>query len=284
MKTYGLIIALVLRAGFTFAGNENFPTGARNAGMGYCGLTLTDIWGAQHNQANLASLEGLSFGAYYENKYMLSQTALKSVAGAIPVSKVGTFGLSATQFGYSLYSEGKYGLAFARNITPGFAAGIQFNYNTTRIGDIYGKKQAFTAEAGIRARIMPKLTMGAHVYNVSRTLLHPYDTEYIPTTLRLGFEYRFSAVVMALAECETTINRATNIKAGLEYAVHQKVFLRTGINTQPFLAAFGIGYKQNIVSIDIAAAYHQVLGFSPTLSLQIEWRKKTKPAAGETAP
>ena len=44
---------------FAIAGNENFYAGARQAGMANCGVTLTDLWSAQHNQAGLANLKKL---------------------------------------------------------------------------------------------------------------------------------------------------------------------------------------------------------------------------------
>lgn len=273
---------LFLLAGFLFslqclmAGNDNFPTGARMGGMGFCGLTVSDVWGAQHNQANLAFLQQYSAGVYYENKFNLKETALKSFAGAVPLGKAGSFGLTATQFGYTNYTESKYGLAYARKLAEHFSAGLQLNYNSTRLGDIYGRKQSFTAEFGIRARLIEPLTLGAQVYNVSRTQLHDYANEYIPTILRIGLEYRFSKAVFMLAETETTIQHKTNIKTGVEYNLKDKVFLRAGINTYPFMATFGAGYKQKILHIDIAAAYHQVLGFSPNVSLHVTFGRKNQ--------
>lgn len=256
------------------AGNDNFPTGSRMGGMGFCGLTVSDVWGAQHNQANLAFVKPFSAGVYYENKFNVKETALKSIAAALPFDKAGSFGLTATQFGSTNYTEGKYGLAYARKLAENFSAGFQINYNTIRLGDIYGKKQTFTAEFGIRARLVEKLTFGAHVYNISRAPLHPYASEYIPTILRFGLEYRFSQAVFMLAETETTIHHRTNIKTGIEYNLRQKVFLRAGINTYPFMASFGAGYQHKFLQLDIAAAYYETLGFSPNISLSFNLGEK----------
>lgn len=260
------------------AGNDNFPTGARMGGMGFCGLTVSDVWGSQHNQANLAFLSQYSAGIYYENKFNLKETALKSLAAALPLGKTGSFGLTATQFGYTNYTESKYGLAYARKLAEHFSAGVQINYNSLRIGDIYGRRQTFTVEFGIRARLIEPLTLGAHIYNLSRSQLNSYASEYIPTILRVGLEYRFSKAVFMLAESETTIQNKTNIKTGIEYGIREKFFLRAGINTQPFMASFGAGYKQKMLHIDLAAAYHQVLGFSPNISLHIDFGGKNDAA------
>lgn len=258
----------------SIAGNENFTIGARQAGMGGCGLTLRDVWGSQHNQANLAFIENYNFGAYYENKFLLKETALKSFVGAVPVGNSGTFGLVGTQFGYTNYNQLKVGLAYGRKIAENVSAGLQLNYNSLRLGDVYGSKNSFTAEFGVNARLIEKLTFGAHVYNVSRTLLTKENNEFIPTTLRLGLEYKFSKAVFALIESESTISQKTNIKFGLEYNLKQKFYLRAGLNTNPFLTSFGFGYNYKMAYIDVAAAYHQVLGFTPALSFHLKFGGK----------
>lgn len=269
-----LIFLFALASHGLFAGNENYAVGGRQAGLGYCGLTMLDLWSTQHNQANLAHLNQFSFGAYYENRFLLKETGFKNITGVIPMGKAGTFGIVASQFGYNLYNEGKYGLGYGRMLGEKFSAGLQLNYNSVRIGDIYGNKNAFTAEFGIKAQLIEKMQFAAHVYNITRTQLNSFDTEYIPTTIRLGFDYTFSDAVVAMVESESTINQKTNIKVGLEYNLKQKFYIRSGINTQPFLASFGFGYKQKNVALDIAAAYHQVLGFSPAISFHIQFGQK----------
>lgn len=258
----------------SFAGNDNFSLGGRQTGLGYTGLTLTDLWSTQHNQANLAFLNSYSFGAYYENKFGLKETALKSFVGAVPLGKAGTFGIVANQFGFTNYTEAKYGLAYGRKLAENFSMGVQINYHSLRFGDIYGTRSSITAEIGLRARLIEKLTFAAHVYNVSRTKLHEYDAEYIPTIIRFGLEYKFSEAVFALAESETSINANTNIKCGVEYNIKQKIYLRMGVNSNPFIGSFGVGYKYKMISVDVGSAYHQVLGFSPAVSLHVDFVKK----------
>lgn len=264
---------LFLLATLSFGGNENNLPGARTSGMGYCGLTLTDIWGVQHNQANLGFISNYSAGAYYENRFGLKETGFKNVGAMLPVGNSNGFLITANQFGYSQYTEAKYGLGYGRKLGEGFGMGIQINYNSMRFGDIYGKKQSLTAELGIRAKLLEKLTFGAHIYNFSRTLLTNDVQEYIPTTIRTGIEYTFSESAKVLFENESSINYKTNFRLGIEYTLKQKVYLRTGVNTYPFSAGFGFGYKYKTLQMDVAANYHQVLGFSPGVSLHVNFGK-----------
>ena len=257
------------------AGNENFLPGARTSGMGYCGLTLVDIWGAQHNQANLGFIQQYHAGAYYENRFGLKETGYKNVAFILPVGKTNGFSVVANQYGYKQYTESKYGLGYGKKLTEGFGLGLQINYNSLRLGDIYGKKQTLTAEFGIRAKLLDKLTFAAHIYNVSRTMLNQSLTkEYIPTCIRTGIEYSLSNTAKILFENESTINYKTNFRIGAEYTLKQKMFFRTGFNAYPFSAAFGFGYKYKSLQFDASANYHQILGFSPNLSLQFSFGNK----------
>ena len=51
-----------------FAGNENYPVGARSAAMGNATVMMSDLWSIHHNQAGLASIENISVGFHFENK------------------------------------------------------------------------------------------------------------------------------------------------------------------------------------------------------------------------
>ncbi len=270
-----LLFLLIFTISFhSIGGNDNFYPGSRIAGMGYAGLTTTDLWGAQHNQANLGYIYKYAFGAFYENRYGLKETGFKSVAGVIPAFKTSAFSVSANQFGYSQYTEAKYGLGYGQRFSEGFSMGMQINYNTIRFGDNYGKKQTVTAEFSVRAKLIDKLTFAGHIYNLSRALIIKNEPkEFIPTIIRTGIEYKFSDVARVVFENESTINFKTNFRLGAEYTLKKKISFRTGINTYPFSAAFGFGYKYKSINLDVAANYHQVLGFSPNLSLHVEFGK-----------
>ena len=95
---------------------DNYPVGARSAGVANASVTYSDVWSVYHNQAGLALLKDISVGTYFENRFLISQLGLRSFTAAVPVGNVGTFGLSGTFFGYSAYSEKKAGLAYAKKL------------------------------------------------------------------------------------------------------------------------------------------------------------------------
>ncbi|MFL5762529.1 MAG: hypothetical protein ACJ77K_01225 [Bacteroidia bacterium] len=263
-----------LLIGFSaFAGNEDYPVGARSAGMGNASVSLSDVWSAHHNQAGLGFVRDVSGGVYFENRFMLKELSIKGGVVALPV-KGGTFGLCITNFGYSAYSENKYSLSFAKAFGDKLSAGVAMDYLSTKIADGYGQRGAFAAEFGILAKPFKGLTIGAHVYNPTRAKLAEYNDERLPTILRLGGDYAFSEKVTLAVETEKDIAKKAMFKAGIEYHPVKELYIRAGVGTNPTLTCFGFGVNLKGLRIDVAANYHQVLGFSPQLGLTYTVQKK----------
>lgn len=257
------------------AGNEDFSIGARSAAMGNASVSLSDVWSAQHNQAGLGFLHDPSAGVYYEDRFMLKELSVKGAVLAMPV-KGGAFGLCFSNFGYSLYSENKYGLSFAKAFGDKFSMGIAMDYLTTKIAEGYGKKGVFAAEIGLQAKPMKGLNIGAHVYNPTRTKLATYNKERIPTIIRLGGDYTFSDKVTLAVESEKDIAQKAIFKAGIEYRAVKEFYLRAGISTNPTLSSFGFGINLKNFKLDLSANYHQTLGFSPQLGMTYMFSKTEK--------
>lgn len=267
-----LSIFLIYFTIYAKAGNENFPIGARSAAMGNASVSLSDVWSAQHNQAGLGFLHTASAGVYYENRFLLKELSIKGGALAMPV-KGGTLGLCITNFGYSLYSENKFCLSFAKAFGDKFSVGIAMDYLTTKIAEGYGKKGVFVAEIGLQAKPIKGLTIGAHVYNPTRTQLADYNTERIPTIIRLGGDYTFSDKITLAVESEKDIAQRAVFKAGIEYRAVKEFYLRAGVSTNPTLSSFGFGVNLSNFKLDLSANYHQTLGISPQLSLTFTFNK-----------
>jgi hypothetical protein len=254
------------------AGNEDFPIGARSAAMGNASVSLSDVWSAQHNQAGLGFVKDISAGAYYENRFLLKELGIKGGVAAIPV-KAGTFGLCISNFGYSLYSENKYSLSFAKAFGNKLSAGVALDYLTTKIAEGYGNKGVLAAEFGIQARPLKGLSIGMHLFNPTRAKLSDYNNERIPTIIRLGADYSFSEKVIIAIETEKDMSKKAMFKTGLEYKVVKEFYLRAGIVTNPTLGSFGFGINIKNLKIDFSANYHQTLGFSPQLGLTYSFFK-----------
>lgn len=265
-----LILLLAIGASFlSRAGNENWHLGARSAGMAHASVTLFDVWSTHHNQGGLGWLKTPSAGVYFENRFLLNELSQMGASVAVPVGP-GAFGLSYSGFGWSLYKENKVGLAYGMQFNEKIAGGVQANYHSIRLPNNYGSATSVSVEAGIQARVTEELTIGVHLYNPTRTKLNDFNDERIPTIMRFGAGYQFSDKVLITAEAEKDIEFAGIVRAGLEYTPGDKLYLRGGIATNPGLISFGFGLKFDTFKADIASTYHQVLGFSPQISLSYD--------------
>ena len=261
-----------------FAGNENYHLGARSAGMANASVTLQDMWAAHHNQAGLAFVEKTGFGMSYEDRFLLPELGVKGGVIALPV-KSGTFGLTVNSFGYSSYSESKYGIGFAKKFGENFAIGLNLDYMNIRIAENYGSKNYIAAELGVLGKLTDQLTVGAHIFNPTRAKIAEFvlDStstyeEYSPTVMRAGISYTFSEKTFVTVETEKELYSKPMVKIGMEYHISAPLYLRAGIASNPFLSSFGFGLELNRFNLDIASSYHNILGFSPTVSLSYKFK------------
>jgi len=261
-----LLCGIFLIPSGVFAGGDNHPIGGRSAGLAHASVTLADLWSVHHNQAGLALLEHSSAGFFYENRFLLSDLSLRGGAVAIP-TKSGTFGLSAAAFGFELYGEGKYGLAYGRKLGSRINMGLQLNYHSLRIGEGYGNANAISVELGVLAQLTDEIWIGAHVYNPNRAQLADFDDERLPTALSLGLRYDFSEKVFTALEIEKDIDFDPVVKVGLEYHEVEYLYLRAGIATNPQQSTFGFGLQLSNFKLDVATSIHSQLGYSPQFSL-----------------
>jgi hypothetical protein len=260
------------------AGNEDHPIGARSAALGHASVSFTDVWSAHHNQAGLGFVRDISAGVNYENRFLLKEISIRGGAAALPI-KAGTFGLCITNFGYTLYSENKYSLSFAKAFGEKFSAAVAMDYLSTRIAEGYGTRGTLAAEAGIIAKPIKGLTIGAHIFNPTRSKISSYDDERLPTIIRIGGDYLFSDKVRVAVEAQKDIRYKPEFKAGLEYLPVKELYLRIGVSTNPTLSTFGFGLNLKNFKIDLAASYHQILGISPQLGLSYTFAKADKKPA-----
>ncbi len=254
-----------------FAGGENQLSGARFSGMANASVSLSDPWCTFHNQAGLGFLKKPVAAIYYGNPFLVSQLSVKSGTFALPI-KAGTFGLSFSDFGYSLYKENRIGLAFAKAFGENISAGIQMDYMHFAIGEEYGSRSAIVAEMGIQARVWKGLTIGAHIYNPTMTKLADYNDERIPTTMRLGADFKFSDKVLLAVETEKNIDQKADLRAGIEYRIIKELYLRAGFATNPSLSCFGIGLELKKFKLDLSSTYHATLGFSPQIGMTYDFK------------
>ena len=254
-----------------FAGNHRLPVGSRQAGMGRISVTLTDFWSCQNNQAGIALIDKKCVGIYYESRYLLPQLSTKSVGVILP-TRIGVLGGTFSHFGYELYSDIKIGLIYARSFSPYFRIGVQLDYLQTSLGDNYGRRANLTFELGIQSDISPSLTVAVWLFNPLQVNLASHNSENVPAIFRLGLKWEVSTGLLICLEAEknTSIMPVT-LRAGIEYSIKDRFFIRLGASSREELFAMGFGFQLRLIRFDISATMHESLGFSPQSSLVLQF-------------
>lgn len=253
---------------------QNSPFSARSAALGHASVALTDIYGSWNNQASLAFLEKPTVGAFYENRYFMPELMGQGIAFAAPFKNKGTFGLNLYRFGYSEYNENKIGFAYAKNFGPTFSLGVQLNLHYMQFGDIYGSLFTASGEVSFLVRVSEKWHIGGHIFNPTRTPVADFNREKMATIFRLGMLYKFNDKLTATAEFEKDLLYEPTFRAGAEYHLAEPLYVRIGLNTNPMMPSFGMGLhlKKRLI-LDVAARWHQILGFAPQASLSYAFGK-----------
>ena len=272
-----LFACSVLLVTTAVAGGDPLPVGARFAGMGGTGLTLSDLWSVRSNPAGLAGLEKPVAGLFYQRHYFSEDLSHQGLAVALPVGK-SCFALAGDRFGYDLYNETRGSLAYAMRFSENVRAAVQLDYLGVQLGGNYGSTSAFTAELGVQAKVAEQLWLGAHLYNPNRAKLDASTEsnitldERVPTLLRAGLGYIVSQKLTLTGEVEKDIDQDERFRFGVEYNPNKVLFLRTGVSTGALQGHFGLGLRVKQLDIDMAVAYRSQLGATPMLNLNYRFQ------------
>lgn len=272
MKKNFIVFVIALFSQATFAGNGNYPVGARGTGMGNTGLCLSDVWSVRYNQAGLADVKLITAGVSYESRFATKELGIQSFALALP-TKSGTFGVNYTGFGDKLYRESKIGLAYGMRFSPKISGGIRINYHGLTIGNNYGTKSSLTFEAGLIADLSEKIKLGVHIFNPTQSKLNEFQNEITPVVFSFGGSYHFSDKVFVNAEVEKDIDLKPVFKTGVEYHPIDALYMRAGISTNPSMPSIGFGVDLKQFRFDFSSSFHPVLGATPAFALVYSFKK-----------
>lgn len=248
------------------------PMGSRSHALGNASVAIDDIWAYHHNPANLVSVKKLGFGLSYENRFLLKELQSQGFVVALPL-KAGVISFGLQSFGFKNFRTNRLGVGYSMKLAEFLSCGVQLNYHQVRLTDAYGRKDALTAELGLKANITDNWKVAFSVFNLTRTKISEFGEDRLTTLMRFGTQYTFSEKVMFVAELEKNIEFPVRFKTGIEYSPIRKLFLRGGFATQPIELSAGLGYRfKEQFQLDIGSAYHQILGWSPNFSFTYQMK------------
>lgn len=268
------MMVTILLSNHVMAWDFSNPVGGRSAGMGYTSVAISDFWSIHNNPAGIAEWSRISAGFYYENRFMMKELGYKNAAFLMPVD-IGVLGLSVRQFGYSQYNENKIGIAFARSFGKSLRIGLQIDYLLFSFSDDYKKQHAATFELGIASDITDNLCVAAYLFNPVLTRIKSINKDKIPIIMRVGMLYKLTGDFNMSAEIEEDFNSDFKFRLGVEYEVYKNIYLRCGIQSNPWIICFGTGFSFRNFIIDISSNMHQQLGVSLQSSIIFNIKSKS---------
>lgn len=264
---YSIFTVLLLSTLVVFGRSNIVPSGSKAAGMGNAFVSQYDVFSVYHNQAGLADIERTSVSFFYENQFLMKEMSVR--AGLITFhTGSGNFAVQYNSFGPQQWSESNVGLAYSRYLSKKLSAGLQFNYFGTRLPEINRSVSTFSFELGAIYKLTSNTFLGAHVANpYAPNITTLTYNETIPWRVSLGGHTNFTKEFTLSYETEAIRGYIPTLKLGAQWEAAENIFLRGGFNTGPARFFAGFGYVSTFFTIDAAFSYHQLLGYTPSVSL-----------------
>lgn len=263
MKRVIVILMISLLINRCHANGLTRISGGRAAAMGGTAVCEQSIWALHNNPAGLATLQGWHGGLYYENQWLLKETAFKSGGLAKNIAGIGCFGLSVCQYGWSQFSENLFSIAYARDFGPYLQMGLRADWIWLHLGEAYPDRNIPGFELGVQSQVTEKLRLGASLFNPLNSQLKTLNEDALPIVMVMGLSYQFTEDFIGQLEVEKDSQRAgVRIGGGLEYMLFERFSFRAGAQHNPNILSFGVGYWVRKIQVDVAAQLHQELGAS----------------------
>ena len=270
LPSLSIFILIILSAPVSKA-QEVFMSGSRSQALAGFSVGLADCWSVFGNQAGITQIDRLTIGGSFQNRFLVKELSTSSGIFILPIfSSVVAF--SVYQFGKTTFRQEKFGFAFARSLNSRLHFGIQFNYYRFFMAEENRSIGSPGVELGFQYQLTHQLLLGLHALNPYKSSIQTFSREYsYPSRFNMGAYLQISESFGFVAELQKDPMYPLNIKTGLEYTILNKLFIRTGISGKPYEMTAGMGFAVKKLEIDLAVAYNQYLGNSPSLSFQYQF-------------
>jgi hypothetical protein len=266
-----MIVWWIVSHTFLFAA-ENNGRGTKAIGMANAFAAVSDnCWAINYNPAGLARLTSFQCAAFIvPEQFGLQELKTTAFAAAAPFS-FAAIGCTAEKFGFDLYSETEFGLAFARKIDGNISAGLNLEYQRRDILR-YGTAGTYAFHAGLLAHVLENLDIGFTVHNSTNAALEK-GNEKIPQVCALGICWSFFHEFQISLEMEKDIRFPASIKMGVEQIVFSTIALRAGAANNPDKYSAGIAVRYLLIEFGYAGYSHPDLGWTHQVELSFKFDK-----------
>lgn len=255
-----------------FAQSGEYRMGARPMSLGYASAALSDEWAGFNNiGAQAGSVQNANIGFSYQSLYSIRNFGKKAATAVLPYHRF-CGSLNVFSFGDEYYNETRLGLGLSHKIKF-VSLGIQLNYLQVVLEQA-GTKGLFFLEAGGVAELLKGLKIGAVIHNFNPAISKSRQVLQFPSQMELALSYNPQDFILIVLEVDKNMLSGSVLRAGMEYVIQKKLFLRTGISMDPAVNYFGIGFKPGVFNIDYAISWQNYLGMNHQISLSLKLHRK----------
>jgi hypothetical protein len=240
------------------------------SGGAYSGQ-FTDGFSFTGNPAVLGSAKNLRVAMSTERRWMLKELDFSRIACSFSAGR-GGIGLSFQRAGDADYQETAMALAYGKDLGR-IALGIQFCYDQDKAPG-YGYDGSGSAVLGMRVNPTEKIYAGLVFNTLVFGNRNKGAGEKGPEQYAMGIGYEVSSFVFLSMQLEKEAGIPMNVEGSVDYRWSDQFYASIGIGSNaasPFARA---GWKKNRLLVEIFAAYHVVLGFTPGVALFWEGKNK----------
>lgn len=234
--------------------------------MGQTGVAIPGSeWSTFNNTALISTEENRV--SFYGFRYVGLAEITDFAASAIFQSSIGSFGIGLHRYGFNLFNENRFLLAY-KNREEKLHYGASLSYVHLYQGENYGSAGAFGVNLGIAAELTKSFWLGARTTNINQPAYGDTD-EKLPRELAAGVSLKPGSPALITAELVKDVKFPASFRGGLEVEFITSFFARAGITTRPSTYSFGFGYQPDHWAVNFALQQHNPLGLSPALDISI---------------
>jgi hypothetical protein len=197
----------------------------------------------------------------------IAELAHESLAYQEPL-RFGTFTVSATRLGSSLYKESTVALSFVLPVAGNFYAGVALSYYGLTI-EGYGSDGAFGIDAGCILPVTENLSLLGGVRNVNRPTIGS-ARDPLPQVITAAISFKAAEALRLVSFLEQESDFPTAVGFGMEYTVARTVTLGGGMNLSIPEYSASIGLKTGRLGFSYLLTVHPLLGPTHHASISID--------------
>ncbi len=259
------LLFLTFHSSFTFGQNN---AGAKQIALSGSNVALENtVFAIFSNPAGLAQLNNREFGVYYSpSPFGLKELSNGYLAYIEPTS-FGNLSVGAYTYGFELYRENQFNIAYSTTINDNIYLGITSFYHSVNIAR-YGNSGVFNIKLGGIFILNKNLLLGFSLHNPLRFNRSKVE---LPLIYNVGLSYipiKNSSLNFAVSK---EMDFPVSLRFGIEYELIEYLHLRVGVQNEPDIYSGGFGIFYSFMNFNYAITSHPELDLSHQVDLIISF-------------